>query len=374
MNLMTFKSVLRHYLDARVTVQLVSAPGLGKSETVENAIAEFAKADGFEWGICTIMAASLTPPDVLGYLVPSKRKMLVPGNGGAMVEQEIPTSEFTMPPWMMSNDGRPMNSFKRGIVFLDEWDKVDPDTKRALAQVVLKGTAGNWFVHEGIGIVTAANRSEDRSGSTKEYDFIINRRAEVQIQPDVNAWEDWAVRHGIDPMYIAFAKRNVQIVFSGKVPDKQGPYCTPRSFVMLANLLAGFQDKSGGLPLDNERQSSIITEMASGLIGAAEANQFMTWCKMKTELPDFDEIVKNPAKAPVPGKPDGKMMVAYDCAHRSTVDNIDAVITYVLRLPPDFQLTYGAAAIKRNARLLSTQAITDRFIPENTALIGLITS
>lgn len=372
MNLTTFRSVLRRYLDARVTVQLVSAPGLGKSETVEGAVEAFAKEDGHEWGLCTLMAASLTPPDVLGYLVPSTRKITVLGNGGVPVEQDIPTSEFTMPPWMMSNEGKPMNSYKRGIVFLDEWDKVDPDTKRALAQVVLKGCAGNWSVHEGIGIVTAANRAEDRSGSTKEYDFIINRRAEVHIMPDVNAWEDWAVRHGIDPMYIAFAKRNVDIVFSGKVPDKQGPYCTPRSFVMLSNLLSGFQDKTGALPLDDEKSATLITEMASGLIGAGAAAHFMTWCKLKTELPEFDDIIKDPEKTPVPSKPDGKMMVAYDCAHRINAENAEQVVTYALRFPPDFQLTFGAAAVKRNFRLISHPAFVSRFVPKNSGLIGLV--
>jgi len=373
-NLRTFRSVLRHYLDARVAVQLISAPGLGKSETVEDSVEQFAREDGHPWGLCTIMAACLTPPDVLGYLVPSSRKINVAGPGGRMVEQTIQTSEFTMPPWLMSNSGEPMNSYKRGLIFFDEWDKVDPDTKRALAQVVLKGVAGNWAAHEGIGIVTAANRAEDRSGSTKEYDFIINRRAEIHIVPDVDSWEDWAVRHGIDPLYTAFAKRNIDVVFSGKVPDKQGPYCTPRTLVMMSHLLSRFADKHGSLPVDDQKQRSIMSEMASGLIGAPAANHFLTWCQMKTEVPDFETIVANPETAEIPKKPDGKMLVAYDCAHRLTEATADKVVTYALRLPKDFQLTFGAAAIKKNFKMLAHPAFMDRFTPENAGLIGLVSA
>ncbi len=368
MNLTQFASIARHYLDSRITVQLVSAPGLGKSDTVEGLVEEYSRRDGFEWGLCTIMAAALTPPDVLGYLVPGKR--IVTGNDG--VDEEVAVSEFTMPPWMMSNKGRPMNSYKRGIVFFDEWDKVDPDTKRALAQVILKGVAGNWFVHDGIGVMTAANRAEDRSGSTKEYDFIINRRAEIHIIPDVNAWEMWATRNEVDPLFIAFAKRNVDIVFSGKVPEKQGPYCTPRSLVMLSSLFSKLMDKSGALPVDDEKMLSLMTEMASGLIGMAAADHFLTWCRMKTEVPDFEAIVKNPLGTDIPKKPDGKMLVAYDCAHRVTPETADAVVGYAMRLPPDFQITFGAAAVRRNFRLLTVPAFRQKFIPNNSGLLALV--
>lgn len=374
MNLRQFQSVFRHYLDARVTVQLVSSPGLGKSETVENSVIEFSKADGEEWGLCTLMAAALTPPDVLGYLVPGKRKMAVAGPNGQTVYEEIPVSEFTMPPWMMSNDGRPMNSFKRGIIFLDEWDKVDPDTKRALAQVLLRGEAGNWHVHSGIGVVTAANRAQDRSGSTKEYDFIINRRAELHIVPDPDAWEQWATKNGVGPLYVAFAKRNTQIVFEGRVPDKQEPFCTPRSLVMLSRLLRGMENSIGMLPIEDERQHAMITEMTSGLIGPAAANHFMTWCKMKSEVPDFETIVKHPDTTEIPSKPDAKMLVAYDCAFRVTAETVAQVVDYCLRLPPDMQLVFGAAAIRRDHKLLASKPFISKFLPKNAGLIGLMTT
>jgi hypothetical protein len=363
MNLQQFAARARRYLDARITIQLISAPGLGKSETIEGLIEKLSAEDGKKWGLGTHLAASFTPPDVLGYLVPTKREML----DGSLVD----TSDFTMPPWLLSNEGRPMNEYERGIVFFDEWDKVEPDTKRALAQVLLRGQVGRWGLHPGIGVMTAANRPEDRSGSTKEYDFIINRRAEVHIIPDVNSWEDWAVRREIDPLGIAFAKRNVDVVFSGKVPDKQGPYCTPRSFVMMLNLLKPYLSGSG-MPLDDKQEMSLITEDCSGLVGAPAANQFLTWCSMRTEVPDFETIIKDPANVEIPKKPDGKMLVAYDCAHRCTPENADKVITYALRLPKEFQITFGAAAVKRNFRLLATKAFMQRFTPENAGLVGLV--
>jgi hypothetical protein len=371
MNLTQFSRHARAYLDARVTVQLISAPGLGKSQTVEMLRDQYSKQDGFEWGLATILAAALTPPDVMGYLLPKASKMT---HADGLVE-DIMTSEFSMPPWLISDDGRPMNTFKRGMIFFDEWDKIDPDTRRCLANVILNGVAGRWVAHSGIGFVTAANRPEDRSGSTKEYDFIINRRAELHIRPDVKAWEDWAVRRNIPPLFIAFAVRNVEVAFSGKVPDKQGPYCTPRSLVMAANLMqhGGFIDPrtSQFVGLDDESTETVINEMLSGLIGPPATNALLTWARMKTEVPEFDEIVKDPKGAFIPDRPDAKMLVAYDMAHRTDVGNAGKVIDYVLRLPREFQIVYGLAAIKRNTKLIMSKAFLEKFLPENQGIITL---
>ncbi len=373
MNMRQFKSVLRYYLDARITVQIISSPGIGKSEGTAQARDEYNKNETTtrtymgkpmnKWGLATVMLATYTPSDVLGYLIPGKQ---------VVNDREVRISEFTMPPWMMSDEGIPLNEYERGIVFVDEWDKADPDVKRAFAEVVLNGRAGKWQLHKGIGVVMASNRSEDRSGSTKEFDFIINRRAEIRIQPDVKAWEDWAVRAGVNPLFITFALKNPGIVFEGKVPEKQGPFCTPRSLVMASRLLEGKFDKSGALPLGDEAEEAMISEMICGLLGVPATNSLLTWCKLKTDVPDFDDIVKNPTGTEIPGKPDAKMLIAYECAHRCTVENAEKVVEYALRLPKEFQVTFGAAAIKRNHRLLAAKGMKDKFIPKNAALINLI--
>lgn len=372
MNLTQFRHHFRAYLDAGVAVQLVSAPGLGKSETIADAVRSFSERDGFEWGLCTILAAALTPPDVMGYLVPSSAET----TNSHGEKETVATSVFTMPPTMLSDTGRPINEYQRGVIFLDEWDKIEPDTKRCLANFILTGTAGQHSVHEGIGFVLASNRPEDRSGSTKEYDFIINRRAELHIRPDVKAWEDWAVRHDVPPLFTAFAVRNAEVVFSGRVPEKQGPYCTPRSLVMSANLMTkgGFIDPrtSQFIGLEDEGTETIVNEMLTGLLGAAATNALLVWARMKTEVPEFDVIVAQPKKAFIPERPDAKMLVCYDMAHRVTVQNTNAVIEYVLRLPKEMQLVFGLAAVKRNAKLLATAAMMDRFIPENQGLIALV--
>jgi hypothetical protein len=372
MYLNQFKRVARHYLDAGITVELKSAPGIGKSETIEQLVKEYSERDGFQWGLSVAMLATYTPPDLLGYLMPDVRNVEQIQPDGSKVLVPTKMSSFTMPPWMISVEGKPMNSYRRGIVFLDEYDKADPDVKRASAEILLNGGVGPWQLNDGIGVIAASNRSEDRSGSTKSYDFVINRRGEIEIQPDVNSWEDWAVRNGVHPFFVAFAKSNVEVVFSGKVPDKQGPFCTPRSLVNLSRLLAPMATSEGHFPIGSKDEELMLLELATGMVGAGAANQLVVWMKTRTEVPDFNEIVAKPDKVKVPAKPDGKMLVCYDCAHRVSHTTVEPVVDYIMRLPPEFQVLFGAAAIKRDHRLIATPAFRNKFTKVNTSLLNLI--
>jgi hypothetical protein len=141
---------------------------------------------------------------------------------------------------------------------------------------------------------------------------------------------------------------------------------------MLSKLFEQSMNDHGSLNFGDRVEEAMLTEEATGLIGPEAANHLLTWCKIKTEVPDFVEIVKDPAGTEIPKKPDGKMLVCYDMAHRATVENIDPVVEYALRLPKEFQILFGAAAIKRNHRLISTKAFKDGFIRQNASLLNLI--
>lgn len=368
MNLEQFSRIARRYVDKGITVQLYSPPGVGKSQVVEALVEQWSKDDGFEWGFGVAMLATYTPSDLLGYLVPADSE--VTNHKGE--KEHVRVSEFTMPPWMRSVDKKPLNAYRRGVLFLDEYDKADPDVKRASAELLLNGGVGDHQLHGGIGIITAANRKDDRSGSTKEFDFVINRRAEIHIQPDVAAWENWAYRNNVPALFVGFAKRNPGIVFEGKIPEKQGPFCTPRSFVRLSELLSGMEGADGYLTVGAEADEAMMLEMASGMIGDAAANAFVTWVKMRTEVPDFEDIIKDPEGAMIPAKPDAKAMVCYDMAFRMTAENCAAVVTYARRLPAEFQVTFGACAIKRDHRAISYAAFRTEFVKKNTALLNMI--
>ena len=73
---------------------------------------------------------------------------------------------------------------------------------------------------------------------TKDFDFCINREGSFDVTNDVQGWtDDFAVPNGVMPLTIAFANQHPEVVFTSGVPEKQGPWCTPRSLVAADRLL-----------------------------------------------------------------------------------------------------------------------------------------
>jgi hypothetical protein len=282
------------------------------------------------------------------------------------VEHESRVSEFTMPPFMISLDGRPMNSFKRGIVVYEEWDKGDPDSKKASAEPILTGRMGQHALHAGISRIVLVNREEDRSGTTKNFDHIINRRGELAFMASELGWLKWAQRAGIDPLFMSFADRWPELVFTNRVPDVQGPYCTPRSLVMCEKVLKQRRDDNKQIVVDET-----ATEMAAGLLGTKVAAQMTAWLRVKTETPDWDAILKDPEGVTVPERADACLMSCHEVAHTVDLKTIRPAIRYMRRMPKEFAMTFANAAIFRLPKLIADRDMM-AWSKENRSLLNVL--
>jgi hypothetical protein len=347
-------------LDSGIALELKSAPGRGKSDFVTVLVDSQAARTGQEWGFAEMFLATQNPTDLAG--LQFKGTMEYKGRTVAIADP-------TLPIWMLTKDGLPLHHYPRGILFLDEYGQGDADTKRASAQLLLKGEIGKWKLPPGWSVIAASNRGNDRSGVTKDFDFVINRRLEVHIRDDVQAWEKWAWKAGVNPLFIHYASQNPNIVFADGVPDKQGPWCTPRSLVMCSNLLtrmAPNPDEPTLLPTD-----SVSVTLASGLIGEAAAAQLFATIRLAYEMPSYDDIVKKPKTTRVPEKPDAAMLVTFQLASRVTEDEFEHVIEYVERMPQEYAFLLAKGAVTRDPNLVNTEAF-GQWTVRNAALVNAI--
>lgn len=355
MNLKQASSLIPALIEAGVSVEMQSSPGVGKSETVEQIVDALSVRDSEPWGLAKCFLATMTPSDLMGYMMPETRTY----DG-----QDVRVSAFTMPPWMLTTEGKPVTAYRRGILFLDEYGQGEADTKRASAELLLNHRLGQWALPKGWGVVAASNRSSDRSGVTKSFDFIINRRALINVEADLNSWIEWANKHDVLALTIAFAAQNPAIVFTNKVPDKQEPWCTPRSLVMADRVIR--QLSLGGKDALNSPETN---ELVSGIIGHAAAGQFFAFVRLEQEMPKFDDIVANPSKVKVPTAPDAQMLIAYSLAHRVDDKSVDPVTTYIDRFPKEFGVTFVKAATKRNYKLITMPSFR-KWCSDNSALMA----
>jgi hypothetical protein len=350
-------------IDAGIAVELESPPGIGKSEFIEQLVAKLSARDGFEWGFSKLFLATQQVPDLMGYLFKGDKDF---GDG-----QHITVSEPTLPLWQVTQQGKPTWMYKRGILFLDEYGQGEADTKRVSAELLLNKRVGPWTLggenSAGWGVVAASNRAKDRSGVTKGFDFVINRRNLYNVTPSVEAWVAWATANDVTPLSIAFAVQNPTLVFADEVPEKQGPWCTPRSLVMMDRKIKVKHARLGYVPDDAK-----TIEGAMGLIGPTAA-QYFAFVRLEKEMPKFEAIVRDPANCKLPTKVDSQMLVVFNLAHRVTSATLKSVIEYIERMPKEFAVTFAKAACRRN-HALAVDPIMRAWSAANASLMAALTT
>jgi hypothetical protein len=301
-----------------------SGPGLGKSSIVEQACADYGHKIGEPVMCKAFHLTTVEPPDVRGFGVPTKDSTGKP----AMV--------FTTPPWAVQP-----NEPARGILFLDELGQASHDVQKPAAELLLHRRVGSYQLPPGWIVVAASNRETDRSGVQRELAFITNRRIRLKIEPNLDAWVDWAEKTGVHPLAIAFAKVKPGAVFADTIPEKPGPFCTPRSLVMLSQFIG-------------ELEMAMFTEVAAGLIGEGAAAEFVAFLRVAEQLPSFEEIVANPSSAELPKRSDASYAAMQMVAHRVDDKTAKACFTYLKRMGREFQVAGLRGAFNRSPGLVRT--------------------
>lgn len=338
------------------SIYLKSPPGRGKTTVLALSSTILSKSLGGNYGHVIINGPLLTPGDAVGYLIPKHHD-----NGRV-------SSVYTEPFWFVTTEGKHITEYDGGVIIVDEADKMDTDVKKVIGEAALSGRLGPHRLPKGWVVWMAGNRAQDRSGSTKELDHLINRRMEIDIQDDIESWLDWANTNGMMPLTQAFAAQNPQIVFTDGVPDKQGPWCTPRSLAMADEYIRAATGNTGDIPDD-----PLLVEEIAGKIGTGAATQYFGFVRLEREMPKFEKIIADPTKVKTPEKPDAQMLVVYNLAHRVDAKTIKPVITYVERMPKEFAVTFAKAACKRNPELVIDPAMRE-WSTKNATLMAALTA
>jgi hypothetical protein len=324
----------------RFSIELVSGPGLGKSAIVKQCADELAADWNTPVACKSFFLTTVEPPDVRGFGLPGK------DNDGSLIMQ------FTRAPWMPRKDEP-----KHGFVFLDEFGQAQSDVAKPSAELLLNGRVGESELPITYMVIAASNREKDRSGVQKSLAFIENRKCRIVIEPHLDSWVEWAETEGVNPWVIAFAKVKPALVFADSVPDKAGPFCTPRTLCKVGHLV-------GRLPLD------LFTEAAAGYMGMGAASEFVAFLRVAEQLPKFEEIVADPkgCRLPESGRPDAQYATMQMIAHRVDKKTAVPAFQYLKRMPKEFQVSGLKATLRRCQEMVQTPDFA-QWLRENKDLI-----
>lgn len=354
------QTIVPQVLLAGVSVIVKSSPGTGKTQFSCSLPALMQRLTGNEYKLAEIFCPNYEYSDLAGI----QFKKEIDHNG-----ERVSVADPTIPYWAMLDDGSFIWDHPHGILVLEEVGQSGPEVRKTLANLFLEKRINKWQLPEGWHVIALSNRNNDRSGVTKEFDHEINRRIEFTLDPSVDDWADWADRNDVHPLLINFAQVNPHIVFAGEVPEKQGPFCTPRSLVALGKVLSQLTDSMETLPTDK-----LAHEVMIGSIGEAAAAQLIATVRLANEMPSFDEIIRKPDEAHVPPaeRPDAQMLVCYRLASMVTDKTFPNAMQYLKRFPAEFAMTFLKSAVARNPRLVSTQTFSEWSVDNRDLVESLI--
>lgn len=335
---------------------LSSKPGRGKSSVMRTAPQHLKRAFGDgEYGIVIINGACLTLSSASGYLWP------VDGPDGAKY------SRFTRPDWWITSEGKPLEAYQGGVILVDEEDKIGTDEKKIVGEAALSKRFASHQLPAGWVVWFAGNNSTDRSGSTKKFDHLINRRNEIKVTDDIESLAAWMRDNGCIAETVSFAEDNAHLVFMD-APEDQGPWMTPRSLCAQDAYLRSLMQIHG---TDKVPTDPLTIEEVQGGVGAAAAAQLFVTIRLGQDLPDYADIIKSPMKAQLPSKPDARRLVSYKVAARVKLADADGAMAYIQRLPEEYQAMFIRMAVSRNKMIVTHKAF-HQWCKKFAGLIGLL--
>ena len=238
-------------------VFLWGPPGIGKSEVVEEITNELG---GY---MIDLRMAQMEPTDIRG--IPFFNR----DNG-----------KMDWAPPIDLPDAELASQYPIVVLFLDEMNSAAPSVQAAGYQLILNRRVGKYVLPDNVVIVAAGNRESDKGVTYRMPMPLANRFIHVEMRPDFNSWQDWAVDKSIHKDvvgYLSFAKQDLYD-FDSKSASKA--FATPRSWSFVSDLLS---DES----LDEETLFTLV----AGAVGEGLAAKFKTHRKFVGKMPQPADIL-----------------------------------------------------------------------------------
>lgn len=328
MNLQDAMKHARFYIDAKIPVALWGAPGIGKSEGVEQLAAEMDD--------CAVHIEALN-------LYESVDMRGLPRDIDGNVVWSVP--EMFQKVRLLASQHRQV------LLFADEWNTSVGSVLITWAQLVRLGRIGPHILPSNVSVIMAGNRQSDRAAANRVPSMLLNRMAHLDVEPHEPTWIAWAERAGVNPIvvaYIAFRNsdhnKKANVLHNMDGGKDLRAYPTPRTWVEVAKIVHAPDD--------------LRPALAAGLVGANAASDFESFLQSWRHVPRLADILADPENYDVPGedKPGVLFATSVMLAKNMTRQNIDKIITYVERMPEDVGVPCIIEATKRDSSLMKTQA------------------
>ncbi|WP_429501052.1 ATP-binding protein (plasmid) [Robbsia andropogonis] len=329
------RALLHAYVPQRLPVLVTGAPGIGKSDIVEQV------ARTLDYDLLISHPVVEDPTDSKGLPFPDLANRTA---------HFLPFGDLC----------RAMQSRRPLLWFFDDLGQASEAVQAAKMQLLLARRIGEHKLPEHVTFVAATNRRSDNAGVSGLLDPVISRFATVvNLVPDHQEWSEWAIDKGVAPELIAFLRFRPDLLLQPKVSRDIANGPSPRTWNFIAKTMPHVPAKL--------RLASF-----AGSIGEGAATEFLAFLEIWRDLPSPQAVLLDPGAAPIPENPATLFALSTALAANLTEGNFDRALIYFERLLAAKRREFGALmirdAVRRNPALQSTAA----FIKAQSGPLGRI--
>lgn len=244
------------------------------------------------------------------------------------------------------------------LLFFDELDKTATPVQNAFLNIIQDKANNGRKLHPNTFILAAGNKTSDKSFSSRVSMALRNRFCHYDLEPVLEDWiNDYALPANVPSQltaYLLFQEKWFNSVNFARV--EQGTdhnFPTPRSIASLGEFI-----KTGG-GVNKAHLASY-----RGYVGTAFASEFLDFCEYHDKMPDIEMIFTSPEKVDIPPQKEVLYSLSTALFMKATDKNVDAIFTYMQRMPHEFVMMLG--------RLLKDKSMDWLMKPSATPILKIM--
>lgn len=313
-------------IKAGLVPYLKGSPGTGKSQVVHQI------ADAWNLQLIDLRLTQCDPTDLAGF----------PTVSGGKADY-VPMKHFPI-------EGDPLPPGKSGwLLFLDEASSAPNAIQAAAYKLVLDRMVGSHRLHKNVAMVLAGNLETDGAIVYPMSTALQSRLIHLELVIDAKEWDEWASTKGkIHHHVTSYIKFKPGQMYTFTPDHTDCTYACPRTWEMASKLLT---------VAEADDNTDDLLPILSGTLSEGVAREFLAYRQVYTRLVTPEQIQANPKGVKVPDEPSILYALTGSMAHNMTAKNADDFMTFLARLPVEFQVICLRETVRRTKPLLAHPAI-----------------
>lgn len=317
-------------IKARLVPMLHGSPGVGKSAIA----ASIAK----EWGLelIDLRLSQVEPTDLNGFAVP---------NGTTATY--LPLDIFPL------ENAKPPTGKKGWLLFLDEINSASLSVQKAAYKLLLDRKIGEYALHNNVAVMGAGNLESDNAIVSSLPTPIQSRLVHIVLNKDGHTdWLNWAYSAGIDQRITSYINFRPDMINNFDPDHSDYTFACQRTWEFAHKLIKNWDT----IP---KTKSALL----AGVLGEGVAREFVSFTDIYKSLPSIKDIDASPKTAKLPDDLATQWALTGLLANNANENNSTNLITYLDRLPKEFQVV-GLKEMVKRFPLVQTNILFSKKIQE----------